>query len=1166
MNMILRIFKPAFILCAILFWSGALSAQQRAPRETALAFLREQPSLFHLSDADVSAVRVTDEYVSKNSGVTHVWLQQEYAGIPVYNALLGLHVLPNGEVKHLAHRFVADLTSKVNTTQASLSADRALEMAISALDIPDAQLPRLLQKTNAQNLVFDKGNVSKNNITVNAVYTLLQDQTLRLSWNMTIDQINTADVWSIRIDAQTGEILEKVNLTVYCKAGHAHTPGTSCEDQEAVAPSASAAVSAAGTYRVFALPVESPAHGGRSLLTDPHSPTASPYGWHDTNGAEGPEYTYTRGNNVWAYSDEGSVNTGSADRSAQGGASLNFDFSFDPDGEPNENKNAAITNLFYINNMMHDFTHQYGFDEAAGNFQFNNYGNGGNGNDPVQAEALDGGGTDNANFATPADGQPGRMQMYKWSRSGGNLVTINSPSQIAGTYYGQAAGDWGAQITEVPVTGQVVLANSDGGNPTLGCDPIVNNLTDKIAMVDRGVCTFGFKALSAQNAGAKACIICNFENTTVGMAAGDYGGQVTIPVVMMSKGDCDLVKQFLAQGVNMTLVQPTVSGPDFLDGDFDNGIIAHEYGHGISNRLTGGPSQAGCLANAEQMGEGWSDWFTLVTSVKPGDVAAKRRGVGTYVAREPNDGVGIRRYPYSTDMSINPLTFSRVAENTEVHALGEIWTAVTWDLYWAMVDKYGFDPNWHNTDSGNGRAIQLVMDGMKYQPCSPGFVDGRDAIILADMINYNGADTCLISQVFARRGLGTKASQGTSTDAGDGVENFEAIEVCVKELKIQKTASATTINPGDQVQFTIRVTNHKDEALTGVTVADELPAGLNFGSASNGGTFSNGQVVWPLGQVASGQVLQLTYTAQADNVGSIRLYRDQMEDENDWYVSSNEGTSNFFLQSGLKKTGNYAWKCNNLAEETDMQLNKAELLSVSGAKPTLRFWNRYQTQAGADAGFLEFQPDGQTIWSRVNKSATFRNGYPGLVSYSTFAIPFLEGYSGTSQGWVQSYIDISQFNNQNINLRFRFGSDANTSGDGWYIDDLELIDLLNYDGEVCVTSNEGDQVCTRIPQAGIIVNPSTTSDVSAVAEHPAGLKVQPNPARELVYISADQHTAGRARLSVMSIDGRAVYQRSFSQLSAGEAVVVDVSAFSAGAYLVRFEDAQGVSVQKLMVQ
>ena len=63
---------------------------------------------------------------------------------------------------------------------------------------------------------------------------------------------------------------------------------------------------------------------------------------------------------------------------------------------------------------MHDLTYQYGFDEPAGNFQTNNYGNGGLGNDAVKAEAQDGSGLNNANFATPPDGSQPRMQMFRW--------------------------------------------------------------------------------------------------------------------------------------------------------------------------------------------------------------------------------------------------------------------------------------------------------------------------------------------------------------------------------------------------------------------------------------------------------------------------------------------------------------------------------------------------------------------------------------------------------------------------------------------------------------------------------------------------------------------------------------------------------------------------------
>jgi extracellular elastinolytic metalloproteinase len=68
--------------------------------------------------------------------------------------------------------------------------------------------------------------------------------------------------------------------------------------------------------------------------------------------------------------------------------------------EPKSYLDAAITNLFYWNNIMHDLFYKYGFNEESGNFQENNLGRGGKGNDAVIANAQDGAGYNNANFAT----------------------------------------------------------------------------------------------------------------------------------------------------------------------------------------------------------------------------------------------------------------------------------------------------------------------------------------------------------------------------------------------------------------------------------------------------------------------------------------------------------------------------------------------------------------------------------------------------------------------------------------------------------------------------------------------------------------------------------------------------------------------------------------------
>lgn len=64
------------------------------------------------------------------------------------------------------------------------------------------------------------------------------------------------------------------------------------------------------------------------------------------------------------------------------------------------------------------------------------------------------------------------------------------------------------------------------------------------------------------------------------------------------------------------------------------------------------------------------------------------------------------------------------------------------------------------------------MDGMKFQPCKPGFVDGRDAILAADEALTGGDNQCEIWTAFARRGLGVDAEQGTSAKKTDNFQGF----------------------------------------------------------------------------------------------------------------------------------------------------------------------------------------------------------------------------------------------------------------------------------------------------------------------------------------------------------------------------------------------------------
>jgi PKD repeat protein len=510
---------------------------------------------------------------------------------------------------------------------------------------------------------------------------------------------------------------------------------------------------------------------------------------------------------VHAYDDI--ANQDAPGTSADGGAAMNFDFPINFSQAPSTYLDASLTNLFYVNNFAHDLLYHYGFDEPSGNFQQTNYSGAGAGNDYVLAECQDGGGTNNANFSTPDDGLNGRMQMYLWSGASAASLQVNSPASIAGAYTAIQAG-FGPAIT-VPITSDLVLVNDGTAPNTDACDPIQNGaaIFGKIVVIDRGTCTFISKVNAAEAAGAIAVIVCNNQAGSPISMGGT--GTSNIPAVMISQADGNTLKSILSAGgtVNGTLNPPATVVQD-LDGSLDNGVVAHEYGHGVSNRLTGGPNNSNCLSNGEQGGEGWSDYFALIYTINAGDHGSDARGMGTYAFNEPPTGSGIRRYPYSTDMTINPQTYADLALSSEVHDIGEIWCMTIWEMTWALIDQFGFDPDWINGTSGNNIALQLVMEGMKLQPCGPGFLDARDAILAADDNLYGGVHKCLIWSAFAKRGMGFNANQGSANTAGDETADFTIPGFC-QVATVPPTADFTA-----DITTTCRGTIHFSDLSTNI--------------------------------------------------------------------------------------------------------------------------------------------------------------------------------------------------------------------------------------------------------------------------------------------------------------------------------------------------------------
>jgi len=749
------------------------------------AYLNANRTQLGLQAQDIADVTINNQSFSKSLDLHNVYASQRFQGIEIFNSTSSFAV-KNGAVINASLSFSEGISTKINTINPGLSASAAIGKAADALGLKTPSGLQLLETVSSNSFVFSNAAISLNEIPVKLVFQPTEEAQLKLAWDLSIYLLDASHYYSVRIDAVTGELIGQNDWVVSCNFGDApHSHTTERSILEAVGNEPTMTFTAGGAqYRVYPMPLESPNHGDDELVSDPSDAIASPFGWHDTDGVGGPEFTITRGNNVNAQEDlNGNNGTGAA---PDGGATLNFDFPYIFDGPPVNMLDASTTNLFYWNNIMHDVWYQYGFDEASGNFQENNYGNGAAGSDSVNADAQDGSGLNNATFGTPPDGQNPRMSMFLWSASGppGEPLTINN-GPLAGDYIGVPAA-FGPPLPTTPLTADLALVLDDdagtSSDPNDACDNITNggDLAGNIVVIRRGDCEFGVKVLAAENEGAVAVIMVNnVGGDPIAMGAGAVGGSVTIPSIMVNQADGEALITELEGGgtVNGTLVQ---TGPFQIDGDLDNGIVAHEYGHGISNRLTGGPGNTGCLSNAEQMGEGWSDWFGLMLTMEAGDTPGDVRGIGTYAIGQSVTGGGIRPAPYSVNTDINGFTYDDTNNGniSQPHGIGFVWATMLWDLNWALIGEYGFDPDFYNGTGGNNIAMQLVIDGLKLQNCSPGFVNGRDAILEADMIANGGANRCLIWNVFAARGLGESASQGSSNNRFDQVEAFDIPSDC----------------------------------------------------------------------------------------------------------------------------------------------------------------------------------------------------------------------------------------------------------------------------------------------------------------------------------------------------------------------------------------------------
>ncbi|MEO7982717.1 MAG: M36 family metallopeptidase [Bacteroidota bacterium] len=971
--------KLYFILLTVFSFSVIEAQVSEADASFARGLVAKNSVAAGLSAEDQQNSMVSATYRTMD-GLRMVYLQQSYLGIPVYNQLQVM-AFQNDKLVSNAGGRLPHIQQSITGNNAipAVSAVTALQTALAdakAIAL-EAAVP-LYIADDGHKFEFGKLGATTENITTNLLwYPLEGKKEVRLVWQVFVTPKGSSAYWLIRVDATTNKVIDKTNLTITCNWDKKeHSIEEHVKEKYTGIPADNYVVQRPGitktwklhpdiissvVYRVVRYPAESPNHpgGAPSLHTDPWTMAGAPaasLGWHNDGTTL---HDSTRGNNVWAQDDRDGINgtLGNAVLTSTPQPNLTIDYSYDftkaPADASSDNQKAALTNLFYWNNIIHDIAYIYGLDEPSGNFQNNNQGRGGSGSDYVLADGQDASGTNNANFSPTEDGIRPRMQMYLW----------------------------------------------------------------------------------------------------------------------------------------------TAPNPD-RDGDMDNGIVVHEYTHGISNRYTGGPATASCLGNNEQAGEGWSDYFGLMATTNWATASVNdgtlKRGIGTYVLNQPTTGTGIRTFPYSTDLSIDPLTYANLPAMAIPHGVGEVWCLMLWEMTWEIIKQDNainpnlFAPGPTASMIGNSAALKLVSEGMRLQPCNPGFVDARNAILRADTLLFNKKYSCSIWRAFAKRGLGRLASQGASSSSTDGIADYT-----VDASGFVVTESVAQVQEGQNVTYNNKMTAGNCTPVVNFFITDTLPANVSYVS---GGTYNaaNRTITFSPITLAANATQNFPFTVTVNNgtyFAPVTHFNETVASAGipaSWTPTSSVSSSTWTTSSTFSHSNPNSFFAVNPTVASDFQLATTAtftLLPVTASHyTTLSFWHRFNTEDGWDGGVVEISTNGGGSWTDLG-SKMIEGKYNGSMGIgSNNPIAGRAAFTGLIGSFMRTTINLSSYAGQTIKIRFRFASDDNTApaGGGWFVDDV----ILYTEPAVYIKSNLFNassalqsvaDTLTRIVQAAICLPASITT-------------------------------------------------------------------------------------------
>ncbi len=384
------------------------------------SFVRQNSALFGLSDAQISALETSANYTNPDGNLSYVHFEQKINDIPVFQGEVKAGLTKRGEIIRVINNLAPNLISE-NVSDNFGNPQTALVNAAKHIGIAANENELTIINSKDSKITFERGQFA-DRTTSEKIYFPLESGVVRPAWRVILWTENA--VFYLVVDGETGTLLWRKNIT------ENQTQPTTYN----VYGNTTSMIKTAINPIPSTFTCNDPNNCPTSSLINRQSFTLvgnePPYNFNN-NGWINDGENRTIGNNVEAGIDRMSPNGIDDNGWAFGNPNRNFVYTYNPapgnpaPGEeplpqtqtypPSPFQQGSITNAFYTVNRWHDETYLLGFNEAARNYQTDNFGRGGLGNDSMIVEVQDVSGTNGANFTTPPDGARPRLQLFIWT-------------------------------------------------------------------------------------------------------------------------------------------------------------------------------------------------------------------------------------------------------------------------------------------------------------------------------------------------------------------------------------------------------------------------------------------------------------------------------------------------------------------------------------------------------------------------------------------------------------------------------------------------------------------------------------------------------------------------------------------------------------------------------